>query len=83
MMTGRHSSWAIALLTLCGAATLASAQSTGGNNPTQGGSTSTVLLALAINAGIAAAEVGVFLILRPRFPKVRRDVLFHPRVPTH
>lgn len=48
----------------------AKAQSTGGSNPTSGSSVSTVLLALAINAVIAAVEVAIFLVFRARFPKV-------------
>ncbi|CAO1626253.1 unnamed protein product [Sympodiomycopsis kandeliae] len=55
----------------------AQAQSTGSNNPGNSDkSTSTVLLSLAINAAIAAAQVSAFLILRPRFPKIYRPKTF-------
>ncbi|PWN30272.1 DUF221-domain-containing protein [Jaminaea rosea] len=76
MALGRQSSRATALVALVGAATMASAQSTGSSNPTSGGSTSTVLLALAINAAIAAGMVTAFIILRPRFPKIYRPKSF-------
>lgn len=55
------------------AVTSVNAQSTGGGSPTQeDASVQTVLYALAINAAIAAAQVIVFMILRPRFPKIYR-----------
>lgn len=58
------------------AAVAANAQSTGGSNPTEGSSTSTVLLSLAINAAIALGMVTAFILLRPRFPKIYRPKSF-------